>query len=567
MNSPDSRPDSRPPASDDSDQPRPADAGPADHSRPAGRARFFPAWLVSLLLAIVFLGFFAMVARAIIQNKPEAKPAQRREPVFSVRAVAVAPETRAPSVFLIGETEARDYAVLTSPLDSEALAVPVREGDPVTRGDRLALLDLRDQDLDLQERDLQGRLQQADLRDIQVQAAALSVNLQTNLEDIRVQLQALRADRQSDNTRLADMNRLLKISENDLARARSLSASGVVPKTQVEENERALLSRRLERQAVRARVEKYDSDERLLKVRERGLREIFDSETKRLQVRESQVRAQLEQTELALERARVAYERAQVRAPFSGKIARVHASAGSRVARGAPLVELFDPDSVRLRASVPNQYLPNLREGGRTRARLKVNGETVTLATFRIAPLTEPGRGSADVYFELPRREWVLGATHEFAMDLPPAENAVALPFDALYSDSRIYKIDADSRARGLDCKRVGVARESGGALALMECPGLRPGDMVVATRLPNLVEGAKVLVAGEIQNDPSASPDRSGSESKNQTKNESETQTESESESESDFDSGSESESESDSEKRNSQKSDSDSGSDSDGS
>ena len=469
--------------------------------QPSGPRRFFPAWLVSLLLALLFLGFFAAVARVIIQNKPEPKPVQRREPVFSVRAVPAVPETRAPSVFLIGETEARDYAVLTSPLDTEALAVPVREGDSVTRGDRLALLDLRDQDLDLQERELQGRLQRADLQDIQVQAAALSVNLETNLEDVQVQIQALQADRQSDQTRLADMNRLLKISEDELARARSLSSSGVVPRNQVEENERALLGRRLERQAVQARVEKYDSDERLLKVRERGLREKYDSESERLRVRESQIRAQLEQTRLALERARVAYERAQVRAPFSGRVARVHASAGSRVARGAPLVEIFDPDSVRLRASVPNQYLPNLRRGGNeTRARLKADGETVTLSSFRIAPLTEPGRGSADVYFDLPRREWVLGATHEFAMDLPPAENAVALPFDALYSDSRIYKIDAESRARGLDCRRVGVARESGEALALMECPGLRPGDMIVATRLPNLVDGAKVSVAGEIQ-------------------------------------------------------------------
>ena len=82
-------------------------------------------------------------------------------------------------------------------------------------------------------------------------------------------------------------------------------------------------------------------------------------------------------------------------------------------------------------------------------------------------------------------------------MDLPPAENAVALPFDALYSDSRIYTIDAESRARGLDCQRAGVVREGGQALALMKCPGLKTGDMVVATRLPNLVEGAKIAVAG----------------------------------------------------------------------
>lgn len=465
---------------------------------PAGLRRFFPAWLISLLLAVAFLGFFVVVARGIIASKPEAKPAERREPVFSVRAVSVRPEARAPSVVLIGETEARDYAALTAPLETEALAVPVREGDAVTRGDRLVILDLRDQDLDLQDRELQSQLLQADLQDLQVQINALSVNLQTNLEDIQVQLRSMESDRQSDQKRLADMDRLLKLAEDELARARGLNESGVIPKTQVEENERALLSRRLERQAVRARVDKYDPDQKLLEVRRRALNENYDSQSKQMAAREARLRAQIEQARVSLERARVSYERAQVRAPFSGRVARVHASAGSRVGRGAALVEIFDPDSVRLRASVPNQYLPALRAGAGTRARLQTGDETVTLTAFRIAPLTEPGRGSADVYFELPRREWVLGATHEFAMELPPAENAVALPFDALYSDTRVYAIDAESRAKGVDCRRIGVAREGATALALMECPGLRPGDRVVATRLPNLVEGAKISISGE---------------------------------------------------------------------
>ena len=523
--------------------PRLSPSSSASLSAKAGQRGAIPAWAVSFLLAVALLGFFAIVARFIIQSKPEPKPAERREPVFSVRAVPAAPETRAPSVFLIGETEARDYAVLTAPLETEALSVPVREGDAVTRGERLVLLDLRDQELDIQNSELQNELQRADLSDIQVQITALSVNLQTNLEDIEVQLRSMEADRQSDEKRLADTARLLKLAEDELARSRDLHESGVVPKTQLEQNERALLSSRLEHQSVRARVEKYSPDRRLLEVRRRGLRETYDSETKRLRVRETQIRAQLEQTRLALERARVAHGRAQVRAPFSGRVARVHASAGSRVSRGAQLVEVFDPDSVRLRASVPNQYLPALRGGSETRARLQMDGETVTLSSFRIAPLTEPGRGAADVYFDLPRREWVLGATHEFAMDLPPTPNAVALPFDSLYSDSRVYMIDADGRARGMDCRRVGVARDDGESLALMECPDLKPGDMVVATRLPNLVEGAKIAVAGQLRGGESESET-----SKTNSDSNSDSGSDSDSDSGSDSDSESKSESESDS-------------------
>ena len=542
--------------------------------------RGVPAWVVSFLLAVAFLGFFVFVARGIIAAKPEAKPVKRAEPVFSVRAVAARPADRAPSVFLIGETEARNYAALTSPLGTEALAAPVREGDAVSRGDRLAILDLRDQKLDLQDRELRQQLQAADLEDIQVQSSALSVNLrtdlediqlqlqslaetrQTNLDDVRVQLESLAADRQSDRKRLADINRLLTLAEDELARARGLSESGVVPKTQVEENERAVLNRRLERQAAEARVEKYDSDERLLRIRERQLNENFhsetkrlrvrrrelnenfDSETKRLRVRETQARAQAEQTRVDLERARIAYERAHIRAPFSGKVARVHVSAGSRVAPGAQLVEIFDPASVRLRAAVPNQYLPALRSGNDARARLRTDGETLTLSAFRIAPLTEPGRGASDVYFELPPREWVLGATREFEMELPPVAGAIAVPFDALYSDTRIYRIDGESRARGLDCERAGVSRDDDGeSRALMRCPGLQPGEMIVATRLPNLADGSKVEVVDEIN-----SGDGSGFGSESGSGSESDSKTESGSDSDSGFDSGSDSGSDSDS-------------------
>ena len=405
--------------------------------------------LTSLAWAAAFLVFFALVAVAIVQNKPPPQKSEVRENVFSVRAAAARVAKTRPSVLLAGEVEARDYAVLAAPVEAEVLAVPFREGESFAKGARLARLDLREQRLQIRARE-------------------------TTVETANLEIAALGNNREADGRRLAEIQNLLKIARREYARNITLQAKNLATRAQIDETEKAVNQRRQEVIGLQNQVNNYELEERRLQ-------------------------QQLAAAKVALSQANLLAERGELRAPFAGKIAKVHASAGGTLLRGAPVVEIFNPESARLRALVPNRYIPALQDGTDARALLVSGGKTLELPLTNIAPRAESGQGSVEVFFALPPDGWVLGATFELQLELP-AETALELPFDSIYAEARIYRIDEDDRARGAECTRLGVSRKNGGVRALLRCPGVAEGDRIIATQLPGLAEGAKVRVLGAAE-------------------------------------------------------------------
>lgn len=80
-------------------------------------------------------------------------------------------------------------------------------------------------------------------------------------------------------------------------------------------------------------------------------------------------------------------------------------------------------------------------------------------------------------------------------VELPPEENVVALPFEALYGLDHIYRL-ADGRMAALTVERVGERREvEGQTRVLVRNPELVAGDRVITTQLPNAITGLKVTV------------------------------------------------------------------------
>ena len=399
---------------------------------------------VSFVLAAGLLIFFAVIATIIIKSKPEPKTADLRENVFAVRAHTATIGSVRPSAILTGAAQARDYAVLTAPVEAEVLNIVVREGDSFAAGRRLVQLDLREQQFQAQAR-------------------------QTAVETAKLRITALSQNRNADILRLAETRNLLDLAENDYKRNVTLQTKNLVTRTQIENAETAVSQRRSELVALKNRVDNYPTEEKLLQ-------------------------QELAAAEVALAQANLLIERGEMRAPFAGKVSRVHASAGSVPARGAALMEIFNPKNVRLRALVPNRHVQAL-QGGDARAVLSTGAATLALAN--VSPRAEAGQGSVEAFFELPSGDWVLGATFEFQLQLPALNDALELPFDSLYAESQIYKIDEEKRARGVRCERLGVSRKDAGIFALLRCPDINEGDLIIATQRPGLAEGAKVRVIG----------------------------------------------------------------------
>lgn len=416
---------------------------------PAAPQSPWKARLTSLAWAAAFLTFFAAVSAYIVQSKPPPKKAEARENVSAVRAAPARTAQTRPSVLLAGEVEARDYAVLTAPVEAEVLDIPFREGETFDKKSRLALLDLREQKFEIKTRE-------------------------TEVETAKLQIAALQNNKRADSERLSELENLLELAQRDYDRNVKLQTKNLVAQAQIDAAEQSVNQRRQEFIALQNKVRNYDLEERRL-------------------------RQQLAAAEVALEKAKLAAERGELRAPFAGKIAKIHVSAGSRPARGAPVAEIFNPESARLRALVPNRYVPALQSKTDSRALLFANGKTLELPLTHVSPRAESGQGSVEAFFALPPNGWVLGATFELQLELP-AETALELPFDSIYAESRIYRIDKDGRARGVECKRLGVSRKDGGVRALLRCPGIAEGERIIATQLPGLAEGAKVRVIGETQ-------------------------------------------------------------------
>ena len=203
------------------------------------------------------------------------------------------------------------------------------------------------------------------------------------------------------------------------------------------------------------------------------------------------------------DQARLELERTRITAPFTGRIARVLVSPGKRVRVGDALVEIYDTTAFVVRALLPSRYLRNIREAIRSgeilRARGRVEGFEVAASLLRLAGAVEGGSGGLEGLFRVEQGADLLqeGRFVNLDLALPLQQGLVALPHEAVYGTDRVYVVDENSRLRAVRVSRVGEIREGeAGSRVLIRSPGLRPGDQVITTQLPNAIDGLLVRLA-----------------------------------------------------------------------
>ncbi len=72
----------------------------------------------------------------------------------------------------------------------------------------------------------------------------------------------------------------------------------------------------------------------------------------------------LETARISLDQAKLARERAEIRAPFSGVVDRIEVAPGTRVSSGDAIATVVDVDDLQIEASVLEHDLPLIRSGG-----------------------------------------------------------------------------------------------------------------------------------------------------------------------------------------------------------
>jgi len=215
-----------------------------------------------------------------------------------------------------------------------------------------------------------------------------------------------------------------------------------------------------------------------------------------------------------LEQARRNLERAEIRAPFAGRVREKRVDVGQFIARGAPVARVYAVDYAEVRLPIPDSdaayvdlpfaYRDDSRETGgpavELRARfagreyrwkgriVRTEGEIDprTRMIHAVARVENPyARGDGS-----DRPPLAVGLFVRAEIEGRVVDDAVKLPRSALRGHDEVVVVEADDRLRS----RQVVVLQRGDEQVLVQ-GGIRPGERVVTSPLPLRIDGMSVRV------------------------------------------------------------------------
>ncbi len=399
-------------------------------------------------ITLGILGVSVLASVSIFATGPSATPEVKTDKAWPVSVVEVTPAALAPSFVSFGRVESTQIAHLQSDLSVDIVAVHVREGQWVAKGD--VLVELQDDSVGLRMRE-----QQANLAEQRAALAALKIN-QRNAQAIDEHYRAM-----------------YDIALKKRARHEDLLAKRMIAQSLLDE---------VMQQVSEATID-YRNHQRELAN--------YPNEI-------AAQMARIEHSDAELAQARIDVEHAIIRAPFAGPVLAVNASAGNHTLIGTTLVEMADADGFEIRAPIPDGYGERVRaalqSGAAITARLGDDDRTVALS--RLSSSMRAGQSSLDAFFKLTADGGLpnIGRVVDLEVTLPAETNVVALPIQSIYENDRIYAVADDNRLRAITIERVGENRADDGSYrVLVRGAELLPGSRIITTQLPKAIGGLAV--------------------------------------------------------------------------
>ena len=404
------------------------------------------------ILPILILLIGAGGLAALVNSKPQREALEAEEKAWVIGVMTVEPATATPQLGLYGRVRSPRTANMSAAVTADVRSVDVLEGQYVSSGETMVVLDDREAEL------------------LRAQRAA-------EVADISAQIDNERQRNENDIKALEHEETLLALNQREVKRAEKLAKRKVGSEAQIDQMRQAE-----ERQAMAV-------DQRRFSINEHASRR-------------AQLDARLARAKSLLRRAELDLDRTRVKAPFAGRVSRVSVSPGDRVRSGDEILTVYNTAEIEIRAQIPTRQVPLVRDalaqGNALEANALVDGRRLRARLDRFTAQVERGGGGADAYFRVIEggKDLPLGRTVELIVDLPEVHGSIALPYEAVYGTNRIYRLDGD-RMRTLDVERVGERRSiDGSAQVLVRSPELQSGDRIVVTQLPNAMDGLRVRVA-----------------------------------------------------------------------
>ncbi|MDD3694750.1 MAG: efflux RND transporter periplasmic adaptor subunit [Lentisphaeria bacterium] len=407
---------------------------------------YFSACLPAILLLLMLL--------PACKPSKDAQTAKKEPPLPPVRVLPLRQEALTRWLPLTGSVVASNAVRISASIEGPLAFCPFREGSLVKMGDKILEID----------RPIYRReVEAAEAALLVAQARLADLRAGTRLEEI-AQAQEM-VTQLSENTRFA---------ENDLQRIERMVGSGSLPGEALEKAQVAFVKSRSDLQSARERLQMLS----------RGPTETA------LAIQEALVK----EAAAKVEKTRATANECIIRAPFDAIISALHVRCGDLAVAKTPLMDLYDPQSLTIRFSIPEKYVMHCREGGRVRLVFDaLPGQEYDSRISLIYPQLDPG--SRTLLAEaLPPAELNLSPGMFARLQLAVAElpEALIVPDAALLSmpdgSTRIYVLEKENVAR---LRKVGIALENNGEVALNS--GVKPGDQVIVRGHELLKDGMRV--------------------------------------------------------------------------
>jgi RND family efflux transporter MFP subunit len=205
------------------------------------------------------------------------------------------------------------------------------------------------------------------------------------------------------------------------------------------------------------------------------------------------------QSQLADARARLTLQEkqladAQIRAPFTGVVARRQVSGGDVVQPGGEMFTIVDPSSMRLEASIPASQLTEIKVG--SPVNFSVSGypdRSFSGRITRINPVADPTTGQVRVVVSLPNAgnnlvgglfaEGRVASERRTALVAPSSAVDVTgvKPFVIRLKDGKVERVDVELGLRDEESERVEIKSglSAGDTLLIGAARGITPGTPV----------------------------------------------------------------------------------------
>ncbi len=324
-------------------------------------------------------------------NRDAQAQAKRTQAVLDDPVIPVTVETVATRPFIemleiTGALTSSDDTQVTATVAGRLIRVLVKDGDSVTAGQVIAVQDLRDYQIRLSQAQSQLDGALAALRQAQSDAVEGPRRSSSAVRAARAQLASAEAnllkarngarseERRQAEAQLQAARVNLEIAQKDVDRGQRLLAEGAISERDFDryrqqfaaakaQYDGAVESVRIVQNATR--VEDVRALEGQVSAAREQLQTVLASQRQDAQYRDrvEQARAQVQSAQSQVDLARDGLGNAQVRAPFSGRIAGKPLQVGSFAGPGTPIVRLVSSEGIYLEGEIPEVQISAIRTG------------------------------------------------------------------------------------------------------------------------------------------------------------------------------------------------------------